>query len=55
MVNLLLSKGADPDSKDSDNRTPLSYAAQWGHATILNILLSKGVDPDSKDDFNTTP
>ena len=30
MVNLLLEKGAELDSKDNGGRTPLSYAAGSG-------------------------
>ena len=55
IVNLLLSKGVDPDSKDKNNRTPLSWAASNGHETIVNLLLSNSVDPDAKDDSGTTP
>ena len=55
VVNLLLSKGADPDSKDKFNRSPLSYAAGKGHETTVDLLLSKRVDPDSKSIDGRTP
>ena len=55
VVDLLLSKGADPDPKDNDSRSPLSWAAENGHETIVNLLLSKGVNPDSKDSDGWSP
>ena len=55
MVNLLLSKGVDPDPKHNDNRTPLSYAASRGHTAVVNLLLSNGADPNPKDIYHRTP
>ncbi|KAN0072914.1 hypothetical protein V8E54_009028 [Elaphomyces granulatus] len=45
VVNLLLEKGAELDSKNRDDRTPLSYAAGSGHEAVL----------DSKDRHCGTP
>ncbi|KAF7556386.1 hypothetical protein G7Z17_g1435 [Cylindrodendrum hubeiense] len=53
IVKLLLDTGKiDPDSKDDyEQRTPISYASQYGHVAIVKLLLDTGkVDPESKDD-----
>ena len=55
VLNLLLSKGVDPDSKDKLARSPLSWAAIIGHDAVVNLLLSKGVDLDVKDIYDWTP
>ena len=56
VVKQLLERGVDPDFKDIDGRTPLSWAAEKGHKEVVKLLLAKdGVDPDSKDSKNQTP
>ena len=57
LVQLLLdSEGVEPDSKDSDGQTPLSWAARNGHEAVVRLLLdSEGVEPDSKDSGGRTP
>ncbi|KAH0537544.1 hypothetical protein FGG08_005679 [Glutinoglossum americanum] len=43
-------------SKDSANRTPLSWAAERGHEEVVKLLLSRGdVAADSKDEDGRTP
>ncbi|KAE8448932.1 hypothetical protein EG329_008728 [Mollisiaceae sp. DMI_Dod_QoI] len=52
---LLSSPGAEPDSKDSLNRTALSYAAQNCDLTVVQQLLDcDGVQPDAKDSYGRT-
>ncbi|RYP78487.1 hypothetical protein DL771_000440 [Monosporascus sp. 5C6A] len=56
VVKLLLAKdGIDQNSKDSDGRTSLSWAAGNGHAAVVKLLLAKdGIDPNSKDSDGRT-
>ena len=56
-VKLLLAKdGVDPDFKDNNGQTPLSFAAGTGHEAVVKLLLAKkGVDPGSKDKYGETP
>jgi ankyrin repeat protein len=48
---------ADIDSKSSDSgRTPLSWAAERGHETVVKLLVDTGkADIDSKDNSGRTP
>lgn len=55
VVKLLLGKGIDPDSRDIDDQTPLSWASYRGHNKVVQLLLSWGADPNSKDDYGKTP
>ena len=38
MKLLLATDGVDPDSKDNDGRTPLSWAAEHGNAAVVELL-----------------
>ena len=55
VVKLLLESKADVDSKDNNNQTPLSWAAQNGHEAVVKLLLESKADVDSKDNNNKTP
>ena len=49
MVNLLLEKGADVDSKDTLwGKTPLLWATNNGHKAVVKLLLENGASVDSK-------
>ncbi|KAK5635619.1 hypothetical protein RRF57_011331 [Xylaria bambusicola] len=48
IVQLLVEKGADIESKDSIGRTPLLWAAEEGHQEIVQLLVEKGADVNSK-------
>jgi hypothetical protein len=44
------------DLKDSFGRTPLSWAAQWGHEAVVKLLVERDdVEADSKDSDGQTP
>ncbi|KAK3944600.1 ankyrin repeat domain-containing protein 17 [Diplogelasinospora grovesii] len=46
----------DIDTRDNKKRTPLSYAAQYGHLAVAKLLLdTEKVDIDSKDTNGQTP
>lgn len=49
VVNALLSKGANPEVRDSQMRTPLMKAADSGHMDVVRCLLTGGADPDAFD------
>jgi hypothetical protein len=53
MMRLLREKA--PDAKDSNGRTPLSYAAERGNEVVVNLLLKCDVDPNSKCGDGWTP
>src|SRR5947209_6695120 len=46
----------DDNSKDSDGRTPLSWAASEGHEKMVGLLLDReGINPNSKDNNGRMP
>ncbi|KAK6347131.1 hypothetical protein TWF696_007210 [Orbilia brochopaga] len=45
----LISESPSVDLKDSDGRTPLSWAARYGQKEAVEVLLQAGADPDWKD------
>jgi ankyrin repeat protein len=50
VVELLLQKGVDPDSKDKFGQSPLLWAAANGHEAVVQLLLaSDKFDPNSVD------
>lgn len=56
MKQLLALQEVDPDSRDNEGRTPLSWAARVSQAQAVELLLStKKVDVKSRDNGNWTP
>lgn len=54
VVRVLLDCGADPDSRDFDNNTPLHVAAQNSCPGIMNTLIEAGAHMDATNAFKKT-
>uniref|UniRef100_A0A670YQQ1 Fem-1 homolog A n=1 Tax=Pseudonaja textilis TaxID=8673 RepID=A0A670YQQ1_PSETE len=54
VVNLLLECGADPDSRDYDNNTPLHVAARNNCPLIMTALMEAGAHMDATNAFKQT-
>ncbi len=55
VVEILLQHGADPDLRDRDGRTALSWAASEGRLACVRKLLDYDADPNIGDEDNVTP
>ena len=51
-ANTLIVRGQSLDLKDSNGRTPLSWAAEKGHEAVVKLLLEKGAELEAKDYYN---
>jgi ankyrin repeat protein len=54
-LRYLLDRGADIDSRDGINRTPLYHAAFKGDHEAVQLLLQNGADMNAQDDIVGTP
>jgi ankyrin repeat protein len=55
-ANTLIRFGQSLDLKDSNSKTPLSYAIENGHEAVVKLLLQKGAVLETKDkQHNRTP
>jgi len=45
-VKLLLEAGADVNTKDCHNRTPLYNACRWSTEAMITLIMQAGADPD---------
>ncbi len=55
IVKFLVKSGADIESKDAENQTPLHIAAKNNKLEIAQFLVERGEDTESKDNENRTP
>ncbi|XP_051964179.1 protein fem-1 homolog C-like, partial [Xyrauchen texanus] len=55
VTSILLECGADVNSRDEDNNSPLHVAASNNHPDIMNLLISRGTHFDSTNSLKQTP
>lgn len=55
LIQLLLKKGANPNSQDKDGNTALHRACDLGHAKIIELLLKNNADPNIKNNQGLIP
>ena len=46
-TQVMLDAGADPNTKDAYDNTPLLLAAEMGHETLVRLLLKRGARPQA--------
>lgn len=54
MVAFLLEKGANPNSRDSDDGTPLNYSVWADSIRCMELLLEKGANPNAAQEAGNT-
>ena len=54
-VTAALQKGADIETRDDHDRTPLLLAASYDHVDVARVLIANGADPNALDDRHDTP
>jgi len=54
MVNMLIEAGADVDGDNGGGRTPLMFAAMFGHREVVARLISAGADTRSQTLFGVS-
>ena len=55
MVELLLRRGADVNSKDSQKQTPLFMAVEKKYPAVIEVLLTNKADVNAQDQYGDTP
>ena len=54
IVQLLLEKGANVNSKDKDSWTLLLYTTRKGHKALVKLLLERGAKLETKNNYSLT-
>ena len=54
-VDVLLKNGADQETRDTDDRTPLALAVVWCNFEVVQLLTERGANLEAKDKFGCTP
>ena len=54
-VRDLLARGASPDVRDEDQRTPLHQAVLGNSVGLVGLLIESGADVNARDDQGFTP
>ena len=54
-IELLVEAGADVETRDADDRTPLLIAVTHDRVAAAQALVTAGADPDALDDRHDTP
>lgn len=55
VIKWLLEHGSSPNSRDSDQCTPMHYLASWNNVPVAILLLEYGADVNLKDCDGATP
>lgn len=56
VMQLLAEHDVHVDAKDNEGQTPLPWAAEHGHYSVVSLLLEHPeIDPNSNDDWGWTP
>ena len=55
LVHVLITLGADLETRDNDNNTALHISAEEGHESVVRVLLQHGIDVNIRGYDNFTP
>jgi hypothetical protein len=55
VVRLLLERGANGNTQDTDGWTPLYVAARFGHIEVVRLLLERGANGNTQNEDGWTP
>ncbi|CAG0883306.1 unnamed protein product [Darwinula stevensoni] len=55
IVQYLIERGCDPNSRDGEKQTPLHYACSCGHKDVVIVLLKSGADRTLRDLDDLSP
>lgn len=55
VMEILIEKGVEVNSKDSNGETPLLIGAKFGKDNVVEVLIANHADVNSKDNEGLTP